>query len=134
MSWLTDLLKDYPALTVAHERLALIAERLSEAERKNEALAAEIDKVTAERDALLANAEAAEKSSRFLNYRGVCWQIDEGEVERIAYCPECHLAMFVFPPGIDEMLNCSKCKFVAPFPPSQIEAVAKSLEIRLLTL
>lgn len=134
MSWLTEILKDFPALSVAHERLALIAERLSEAERKNETLIAELDKVTAERDALLATANAAEKSSRFVEHYGVCWQIHEEEVERIAYCPKCNLAMHEFPPDADETLLCSVCNFVAPFHPSEIEAAAKSLEIRLLTL
>ena len=134
MSWLTDLLKEYPALSVARERLALLEERLNDAERQNEKLRRELEKIQMERDFLLENAKEVEKSSRFFEHKGVCWQIYEGEVEPFPYCPDCHLAMHAFPPGSDEMLVCSKCDFVAPFAPSEIEKVAKSLEVRLLTL
>ena len=38
MSWLTDLLKDYPALSVAKERLALAEERFRHTEEENKRL------------------------------------------------------------------------------------------------
>lgn len=134
MGWLADLLKEYPALSVARERLALFEERLDEAERQNEKLRRELETVQSERDALLENVKKTQKSERFMEHQGVCWQINEGEVDPLAYCPECHLAMHEFPPNSNETLACSKCNFVAPFAPSEINNVAKSLEVRLLTL
>jgi hypothetical protein len=40
--------------------------------------------------------------------------------------------MSAFPPESNEMLVCSKCNFTAPFPPSQVDAMAKKLEVELL--
>ena len=134
MSWLTDILKEYPALAVARERLALIEERLQVAEQQNERLTRELQETRAERDALKLQINKRNQSLRLLQHRGVCWEVCEGEVEALPYCPECHLAMHEFPPRSDETLVCSKCSYVAPFLPSEIEKVAKSLEARLLSL
>lgn len=42
MSWLSDLLRDYPALSVAQERLALAEERHAETDRQNGILELEV--------------------------------------------------------------------------------------------
>lgn len=126
MSLLADLLKEFPALAVAKERLALIEDRLRVAESENEILKA----VNAELKIRIA---AYEKADPFYEHKGVLWKVFDGVADTIAYCPECKLAMSAFPPGDDEMLICSKCGFTAPFPPSQIGAIAKDLEIALLT-
>ncbi len=67
-------------------------------------------------------------NSELVEAHGVLWRrIPEG-VERIAYCPSCRLAMSVFPPGSNEMILCSKCKFVAPFRPEELIGNAKSVQ------
>jgi len=98
MGWLNDLLKEYPALSVAKERLALI------------------------------------KESQFTEFKGVLWKKLGDYIDSLAYCPECKLAMSAFLPGDDDMLVCSKCNFMAPFKPSQVEAMVKQLETELLLL
>ncbi len=42
MGWLNDLLKQYPAFSVARERLALIEEKLKATEAENKSCAAEL--------------------------------------------------------------------------------------------
>jgi hypothetical protein len=126
MGWLGDLLKEYPALSVAKERLALVEERLRLMEAENKKLATE----NAE---LKSKLSIHEKASEFIEYKGVLWKEFDGVVDSISYCPDCKLAMSAFPPGSDEMLACSKCNFTAPFPPSQVGPTAKALEIELLS-
>ena len=50
MGWLTDLLKEYPALAIAKERLALVEERFKSTEAKNQALTEETDKLRTENE------------------------------------------------------------------------------------
>ena len=125
MGWLADLLKEYPALSVAKERLAFVEERLRLADVEN-------DKLKAENAELKKRIVVLEKASKFIEYKGVLWKQLNGTIDSISYCPDCTLAMSAFPPGSDEMLICSKCNFTAPFPPSQVDAMAKKLEIELL--
>lgn len=126
MGWLADLLKEYPALSVAKERLALVEERLRLAEAENK-------KLSAENAELRKKLTLSEKRNEFIEYKGVMWKQVGEKIDPIAYCPECRLAMSAFPPGSDEMLACSKCTFTAPFPPSEVNATAKRLEIELLS-
>ena len=133
MGWLADLLKDYPALSVVKERLALVEERLRQAEAENKRLKAENTDLRSECAGLKTRVAVATKARQFLEYKGVLWKELDGVVDSISYCPECKLAMSVFPPGSDEMLVCSKCNFTAPFPPSQVSVKAKELEIDLLS-
>lgn len=126
MGWLTDLLKEYPALSVAKERLALFEDRLRIFEAENQELKAENARLKQE-------LSAHQTSSNFIEHTGVLWKQFNGEVEPLPYCPECKLAMSAFPPKSDEMLTCSKCNFTAPFPPSQVDTLAKKLEVDLLT-
>ncbi len=125
MSWLTDLLKEYPALSVAKERLSLIEEKLKISEDENR-------KLREENKALRVGIDNIEKSKNFIEFNGVLWKVFDGVVETIAYCPECKLAMSTFPPGSNEMHICSKCDFTAPFEPSEIKNLAKKLENDLL--
>lgn len=125
MGWLSDLLKEFPALSVAKERLALVEERLKSIENENKNL-------VSENADLKKQIAVCAKAEPFIEYKGVLWKQFNGEVDTISYCPECKLAMSAFPPGSDEMLICSRCNFTAPFPPSQVEAIAKKLEAELI--
>jgi hypothetical protein len=107
MGWLADLLKEYPALSVAKERLALVEERLRLVESEN-------NKLKAENAELKKRIPILEKASQFIEYKGVLWKQLNGTIDSISYCPECKLAMSAFPPGSDEMLICSKCNFTKP--------------------
>lgn len=126
MGWLTDLLKDYPTLSVAKERLSFIEEKLRAAEEENQ-------KLREENASLRSKVDSVEKREQFIAFSGVLWKEFNGIVDEIAYCPECNLAMSAFPPGSNEMLICSKCNFTAPFSPNEVKALAKKLEVELLT-
>ncbi|HLD14616.1 MAG TPA: hypothetical protein VJB18_07865 [Burkholderiales bacterium] len=126
MGWLSDLLKEYPALSVAKERLALVEERFRLVEAENK-------KLGAENADLKKRLSVYEKASQFIEYKGVMWKQMGEAIDSIAYCPECKLAMSAFPPKSDEMLVCSKCNFTAPFLPSQVSEMARKLEIELLS-
>lgn len=125
MGWLSDLLKEYPALSVAKERLAFVEERFRLVETENKRL-------SAENADLKKKLSVYEKASQFIEYKGVMWKQLAEAIDPIAYCPECKLAMSAFPPRSDEMLICSKCNFTAPFLPSQVGAIVRQLEIELL--
>lgn len=125
MTWLDELLSQYPALSVAKERLAQVEARLRHLEAENKKLKDE----KAERE----RGPDLEAATRFLEYKGVLWAQADGTIGPVAYCPRCKLAMSALPPGSDEMLVCSKCNFTAPFLPSQVDAVAKQLEGELLS-
>ncbi|MGH9426349.1 MAG: hypothetical protein ACRD2L_08605, partial [Terriglobia bacterium] len=126
-------LKDYPALSVAKERLALVEERLKQAEVQNAKLKEENSALIAECTELRKKVSAHEKTSPFIEYMGVLWKERGHLVEPLAYCPDCKLAMSAFPPSSDETLICSKCNFVAPFLPSQIRDMTLRLEVELLS-
>lgn len=131
MGWLADILKDYPALSVARERLALVEDRLKLMEAENKNLKTENAYLRTECAEMKKRVSVYEKANQFVEYKGVLWKQLNGTVDSISYCPECKLAMFAFPPGSNEMLICSKCNFTAPFPPSQVGAMARKLEIEL---
>jgi len=126
MGWLSDLLKEYPALSVAKERLALIEDRLKIVEAENEQL-------KAENVELKSKLGANDNRSKFIEFKGVLWTQVDGKVDTITYCPTCELAMSAFPPGSNEMVICSKCNFIAPFRPDQVDEMAKALESELLS-
>ena len=125
MSWLDDLLKEYPALSVVRKRLTDVEERLRHLEAENRRLKQEKAQWTKQ--------TVLETEDRFVNYQGVLWEHAEGTISAVAYCPRCKLAMSALPPGTDEMLVCSKCNFTAPFLPSQVGALAKQLESERLS-
>lgn len=120
------MLKEFPALSVAKERLSLIEEKLKAAEEENR-------KLREENEILRPNAARVDKRKEFTEFNGVLWKKFDGVIETIAYCPECELAMSAFPPGSDEMLICSKCNFTAPFTPNEVKALAKKLEVEMLS-
>jgi hypothetical protein len=120
MGWFSDILKEYPALAGEIERL-----RLMEAENK---------KRQRENAALRNERKAEQKPEQFREFKGALWRERNGTVDTIAYCPSCEFAMTVFPPGSNEMIVCSKCNFIAPFQPGEIETLARAVETELLSL
>jgi hypothetical protein len=120
MKWLTDLLKEYPALAVAEQRLKLHEEEFYRLKIENERLAKE-------NQALKTKLAAATPPS-FIEERGVLWRFDRlGTVGNLAYCPTCRLAMSPFPPNANLMLICTKCNFQAPFKPNEVARIAAEL-------
>src|SRR5262245_39445561 len=122
MAWLADLLKDFPSLSVARERLALIEQKLADAEAENA-------KLRAENANLKAQVSAATVQASFIESNGALWKRgSDGKVEPIAYCPDCKRALSPWPPApADDNLTCTKCDFIAPFPPSKQREIAAKL-------
>jgi hypothetical protein len=125
MSWLEDLLKAHPELSVVQEQLAHVAERLRHLEAENRKLKQEKADWTKQ--------PRIEPRTQFVEFDGVLWEQADGTIPSIAYCPHCRLVLSALPPGSDEMLVCANCNFTAPFLPSQVGAVAKRLENELLS-
>ncbi len=131
MGFLSELLKDFPALAVAKERIALFEERLKLTEEENGRLKSDNSRLIAENAALKVRLEQQQASAQFAESHGVLWKSRNGNVERIAYCPICRVAMSEFPPGTNELLVCSKCDFQAPFRPKQTAEIAESVSNEL---
>jgi hypothetical protein len=130
MDWLANLLKEFPALSVARERLALVEERFRNVESENQRLRNENERLIAERSALQAQGNTLQRQDEFIEERGVLWKRKrDGRVDAFPYCPACRFVLSAFPPPpADEMLACSKCNFIAPFPPSEARTIASSLK------
>ncbi|MFT4582211.1 MAG: hypothetical protein ACI915_000040 [Gammaproteobacteria bacterium] len=120
MGWLSDLLKEYPALSVETERLALM-----EAENKKQKM---------EDGALQNERHAEQKRQRFREFKGVLWTEHNGKIDPTVYCPYCEFAMAVILSGTSEMIVCSKCNFIASFQAKEIENLTRSLETELRSL
>ena len=134
MGWLTDLLKDYPALSVAKERLALMEERLKHAEARSSVLQQENESLRAELTELKKRVPSDLGKNPFFEYSGVLWKESrDGLIDPLAYCPVCKLAMSTFPPRSNDSLICTKCNFAAPFAPSEVKDKALKLEVELLS-
>jgi hypothetical protein len=128
VSWLTDLLKEYPALTVARERLALVEERLRQLEEEKKHLQAENARLGEDLRTTKQQLEELQKKEAFIEDSGVLWKKDNsGRI--LPYCPTCRLALSKFPPMETDLarMRCSKCKFQAPFHPREQETIAGRL-------
>jgi hypothetical protein len=75
------------------------------------------------------NRLAASQGTQFISSQGVLWKRIKTGIEELAYCPVCKLAMSSWPPDSDEALFCSKCNFIAPFKPSKVPVLAKSVSV-----
>ena len=117
MGWFSDIIKEYPAFLAETQRLGqLDAENIK---RKKDNAALQTKRI------------AVQTRGRFTEFEGVLWTHHNGDVDTIVYCPSCEFAMAVFPPRSNEKVVCSKCSFVAPFQPQEIEKLARSLEAKL---
>lgn len=122
MAWLTDLLKEYPALEVARERIALAEARFAAMEAENRTLKEDLAILKGENTALRRQVP----SSEFVEARGALFkQKATGQFEPIAYCPECRRALST----IDNYIppSCSKCRFMAPFRQDEIPKILADL-------
>lgn len=130
MGWLTDLLKEYPALSVAKERLSLLQDKMQTIENENVKLKEENRDLKAQVNQLKKDIDKYTKEAVFVEGSGVCFKKKtDGNFEIYAYCPSCKQAMSEFPPQSDEMLLCSKCNYRAPFPPSKLGTVRSQVAL-----
>jgi hypothetical protein len=94
MGWLTDLLKDYPALSVAKERLALKEEQCNELKAKIVELQAQVDELTKELEAARAQIGAFQVPEDFTPHDGVLWKKQSsGGYEDTPYCEKCKTSL-----------------------------------------
>lgn len=123
MSWLSDLLKEYPALNVARERLALAEQRYELLERENEVLKLENARLKGENEAMRRTSPRPE----FVESNGALFKRKaDGTFEPIAYCPDCKSALSS--PIEPILLRCSKCKYSAPFHKSELTGIISQLQ------
>jgi hypothetical protein len=120
MEWLTDLLKEYPALEVARERIVAAETQIAAMESENFRLRGENARL---KERLSALARSIPRD--FVEARGVLFKRTDGGFEPDAYCPDCIRAL-----SLDEARSrwvCSKCGFIAPFALSDLTRLVASL-------
>jgi hypothetical protein len=124
MSWLTDLLREYPALSVAKERLVLLQDKMQVLGDENEKLKKENDELRMQVVELKKQLERYIKEEVFIEDSGVLFKKKlDGNFENFAYCPTCKQAMSEFPPRSNELLICTKCNYQAPFLPNKLNFI-----------
>ena len=124
MNWITDLLKEYPALSVARERLEFAQDRISWLETENQTLREQNAALEVDLKKLNAQLTSLDVSAQYVEYEGVLWKRkgDEG-FEKFAYCPTCRLPMSDFA----GLLVCKKCNWEAPFDPVAVQTIHSQL-------
>lgn len=129
MNWLDDLLKDFPDLAVAKEKLVSWQEKYNALEAENENLKKE-NRELKETIIKLENQVAQHvQIDPFIENHGVLWKKGaNGSVDKIAYCPKCRLVMTPFPSGNPECLICTQCKFRAPFHPGELGSIVNNIQ------
>ena len=86
MSWFSDLLRDFPAVEVARERIALLEAKFSNLEANNAKLTADNERLLRENGSLRRQLPA----EQFAESRGVLFKRKaDGTFEEVAYCPDC---------------------------------------------
>ncbi len=125
MSWFSDLLKDYPALNVAKERIALAEAKFASLETENAKLREEIASLRRENESL----KRQLPSDDFVEAQGALFKRKpDGSFESIAYCPDCRRALAPFPVSGYFGPKCSKCGYEAPFKDHEIPEILKALQ------
>lgn len=137
MSWLTDLLKDYPAVAVAMERVAPVEERLRLAEADDGKLRADAAELRKDLDAARRGLGAQQKLETIVDDAGAPWKPD-GAGTPVPYRPRCQAAVAVrVAPGssahfqMTAKVYCSACNYVAPFKPNEIDAIAARVAVMI---
>ena len=122
MAWLTDLLKEYPALNVARERIALAEQRYNHSNVKTKCSSKK--PLAQERE--LESLRRQVPSTEWVEARGVSFKRrGDGTFEPDAYCPECKRAMNALSSFMP--LLCSKCEYVAPVQTSLLAEIVAGL-------
>jgi len=122
MGWIADLLKEFPALEVARERLALLEAKFADLEAESARLRDEVARLQRQNAAL----KRQVPTSDFVEAQGVLFRRKpDGRFQNVAYCPDCKRALStlhdVMPP------TCSKCHFMAPFYRDEIPRIIAEL-------
>jgi hypothetical protein len=129
MGWLTDLLKDYPALAVAKERLAYKEEQFNELKDENRRLTEEIGALKAENAELKKKLADPMQRQEFILESGALWRVKpDGAIEHYPYCTCCHHVLT----NIGTHFRCYRCDITTPFGSSSgwtevLESVEKVL-------
>ena len=128
MNWLDNLLKEYPELSVAREKLSVWQDKHNALEAENENLKKEKRELK-ETITKLENLVAQHvKIDPFIEDHGVLWKMGaDGSVDHIAYCPKCRLVMTPFPSGNPEYFICTQCKFRAPFDLRELDDIVENI-------
>ena len=109
MTWLEDLLKEYPELSAAREKLAALEAKFSDLENENNVLKQEAEQLR--RELAKAAAPSVEGASGFIEASGVLWKSKRGGgYENVPYCPTCKSALADY----SGSLLCLKCNWQAP--------------------
>jgi hypothetical protein len=128
MNWLDDILKEFPAIAVAKERLEYWQKRYDEFERENAVLRGENDRLKRENAEMHGQIEGQLHTAGFIEAEGVLWRRKpNGEYEKNPYCPICKLAMTPSPPMLPTLLSCIRCSFAAPFRPDNLQKIISTL-------
>lgn len=123
MGWLSDLLKDYPALAVARERLALKETQYTVLQSENTTLKDEVARLKAENATLRKQIPTDD----FVESLGVLFKRkSDGTFENIAYCPDCRRPLSTIYNSVPP--RCSKCHFNAPFRRNDIPGIIGELQ------
>ena len=113
MNWLDDLLKEYPMLSIAREKLAVIEAKYADLENENKLLKREIEHLgsnTATAGATTVKGASVFESA-FVEASGVLWKNKRGGgYENVPYCPTCKSALADY----SGSLLCLKCNWQAP--------------------
>jgi hypothetical protein len=124
MSWVSDMLKEYPALSVAKERLEFLQDKFDQLKKENDALKEVNETLRSANSNLQTRLKTFDRENEFIESSGVLFKkLPNGNIENYAYCPTCKLAMTEFPPQSNECLICTKCNFSSPFRPNQLSVV-----------
>lgn len=111
MGWVTDLVRDFPTLAVAKERLCLAEDRQKLLEQENENLRQQVAELTQQVESLLAATATADEEQEFTRYRGLLWSREGAGFEPTPYCPDCRRPMLGFPiPTAPMQWLCRPCK------------------------
>jgi len=109
MNWLEDLLKEYPELSAAREKLAAIEVKYSDLENENNLLKREVERL--HREIAPTVEGAARFAPTFVEASGVLWKNKRGGgYENVPYCPTCKSALADY----SGSLLCLKCNWQAP--------------------
>ena len=128
MDWLAELLKEFPSLSVAKERLQYWQDKYNTLESENDRLRRENEQLDKDNAKLKSQVETLQTSEGFVESEGVLWKRKpNGEYEKNPYCPICKLVMSPSPPMVPIHISCLKCSFTAPFRPDKVEAIMNEL-------
>ncbi len=126
MPWLSDLLQGVPLNSVLRERVALAEQKFKDIEAENKSLKERVSALTAENDTYRKLIAQQRADSQFVERRGVLWK-REDDGHYLPCCPRCKTALTPMPPWSHDFLDCTVCKFKAPFHPNEVKQIAATL-------